>query len=195
MARHNDEHHMMQSNTNTNSTANAHAYANAFTYAFKRHCVLCNRTNTLDPLYVCTGMKCIQKDASINQKCQHYLHCTSIITALIIASSFVNETRAISVSVAHTSNDCFVSVYGLLKGWWIRICSGRFIVFCVTFICCKQSTQLTHAYKMPISSNTVTINIIALQWNVYLFNEITGNSLRTKKIKVFLLFYEHLTSF
>lgn len=66
------------------------------TYAFEFiHCVLCNRINTLDPLYLCTGMKCIQKDASMKQKCQHYLLCTSIIIITIImssSSSFVNES-------------------------------------------------------------------------------------------------------
>lgn len=62
------------------------------TYSYNRHCVLCNRINILDPLYLCTGMKCIQKDASMNQKCQHYLLCTSIhVIAIIIAASFVNE--------------------------------------------------------------------------------------------------------
>lgn len=133
-------------------------HAHAFMYSFKRHCALCNRINTLDPLYVCTGMKCTQRDASMNRMCQHYLHCTSIITAIIIASSFVNESYRGLCSAQ--------SLYGLLKGWWIRICSGRFIVFC-NFYLLRTIGPSTHAHKMPIFSNTVTINIIALQWNVY----------------------------
>lgn len=77
------------------------------TYSFSRQCVLCNRINILDPLHSCTRMKCIQKDASMNQKCQHYLFCNSIL--LLLRSSFVSEGYYLVLCLAR------LCLYGLLN--------------------------------------------------------------------------------
>lgn len=158
------------------------------TYAFEFiHCVLCNRINTLDPLHLCTGMKCIQKDASMKQKCQHYLLCTSIIIMIIMSSSsssFVNESYLV-LCLARTLYD-YVCIWP--TEWNDEFVFVRANLLClVTFICIKQSAHShTHTNtKCPFfeDGNNKYNSIAMKRVLLYLFNKITGNSLRTKKDK------------
>lgn len=69
------------------------------------HCVLCNRINILNPLYLCTGMKCTQTQMHLNEikVPALYLRFTSIIIIYRrhhCVSSFVNESLFLCFSVS-----------------------------------------------------------------------------------------------